>query len=303
MPELTASDIQSLLRDRNNWGRWGPDDQVGALNLITPQKRAAAARLVQSGRAVSLSRDFPTKEGPSNPFPVKHKVNTMPHESGGAALDHLSFVFHGFTATHVDALCHVWDEQGLWNGRDPATSIGPDGVTFGGIEAWREGITTRGVLLDIPKYRGEPFVTIEKPVHGEELEAVAKAQGVSVEPGDALVLYGGREKFAAANPDWRMESLRSPTPGFDASCLAFIRDHDVAAVVWDMLDAGPNQYGVPWAVHGAIFAYGIALVDNALVEPLATACAEENRYEFMLTFAPIPIVGGTGSPVNPIALF
>ena len=112
---------------------------------------------------------------------------------------------------------------------------------------------------------------------------MAKAQGVSMEPGDALVLYGGREKFSAANPDWRMESLRSPTPGFDASCLAFIRDHDIAAVVWDMLDAGPNQYGVPWAVHGAIFAYGIALVDNALVEPLATACAEEGRYEFMLS--------------------
>jgi kynurenine formamidase len=280
MPEMTASDIQSLLRDRSNWGRWGADDQVGAVNLVTPQKRAAAARLVRSGRAVSLSRDFPTKEGPNNPFPVKHKVNTMPHESGGAALDHLSFVFHGFTATHVDALCHVWDEQGIWNGRDPAKSIAPEGVTFGGIEAWREGITTRGVLLD-----------------------VAKAQGVSIEPGDALVLYGGREKFSAANPDWRMESLRSPSPGFDASCLAFIRDHDIAAVVWDMLDAGPNQYGVPWAVHGAIFAYGIALVDNALIEPLATACADEGRYEFMLTFAPIPIVGGTGSPVNPIALF
>jgi kynurenine formamidase len=302
MSEFTAEDVQALLRDRRNWGRWGDDDQRGAVNLITPEKRAAAAKLVRSGRAVSLSRDFPTKPGPHNPIPMKHSVSTMDHEGGGAALDHLSFVFHGFTATHVDALCHVWDQNGLWNGRD-ASTIQPDGVTFGGIEAWRDGITTRGVLLDVPKHRGEPFVTIEKPVHGSELEAVAKAQRVSVEPGDALVLYGGREKFAAANPDWRMESLRSPTPGFDASCLAFIRDHDVSAVVWDMLDAGPNQYGVPWSVHGAIFAYGIALVDNALVEPLANACAEEGRYEFMLTFAPIPIVGGTGSPVNPIALF
>jgi kynurenine formamidase len=302
MPDFTAEDVKALLRERRNWGRWGDDDEKGAVNLITAEKRAAAARLIKSGRVVSLSRDFPTKPGPSNPFPVKHSVNTMPHEGGGAALDHLSFVFHGFTATHVDALCHVWDENGLWNGRD-ASTIKPDGVTFGGIEAWREGITTRGVLLDVPKYRGVPFVTIERPVHGSELEEVAKAQGVQVEPGDALVLYGGREKFAEANPDWRMESLRSPTPGFDASCLAFIRDNDVSAVVWDMLDAGPNAYGVPWAVHGAIFAYGIALVDNALVEPLANACAEEGRYEFMLTLAPLPIVGGTGSPVNPLALF
>jgi kynurenine formamidase len=234
---------------------------------------------------------------------MKHSVNTIEHKSGGAALDHLSFVFHGFTATHVDALCHVWDEQGLWNGRKPEESIAPEGVSFGGIEAWRDGITTRGVLLDIPRYRGEPYVTIERPVHGADLEAVAKAQGVAVEPGDALVLYGGREKFESANPDWRWEGLESARPGFDASCLAFIRDHDVAVVAWDMLDSAPNPYGIPWAVHGAIFAYGIALVDNALVEPLADACAEEGRYEFMFTFAPIPIVGGTGSPVNPIALF
>jgi kynurenine formamidase len=302
-PNLTTADIHSLLRDRSNWGRWGDDDQRGAINLITAEKRAAAAGLVRTGRSVSISRDFPTVETPLNPRPMKHTVNTIQHMTGGAALDHLSFVFHGFTATHVDALCHVWDEQGLWNGRKPEDSIAPEGVNFGGIEAWRDGITTRGVLLDVPKFRGEPFVTIEKPVHCEELEAIAKAQGVEMEPGDALVLYGGREKFTDANPEWRMESPSSPTPGFDASCLAFIRDHDVAVVAWDMLDASPNPYGIPWAVHGAIFAYGIALVDNALVEPLADACAEENRYEFMLTFAPIPIVGGTGSPVNPIALF
>jgi kynurenine formamidase len=227
----------------------------------------------------------------------------MPHREGGAALDHLSFVFHGFSATHVDALCHVWDQDGLWNGRDPLQEIAPEGVRFGGIEAWREGITTRGVLLDIPTYRDEPFVSLERPVTADELEAVAKAQRLTMAAGDAVVLYAGREKFEAANPDWRMESLDSPTPGFDASCLAFIRDNDVAVVVWDMLDAGPNPYGVPWTVHGAIFAYGIALVDNALVQPLAEACAEEGRYEFMLTFAPLPIVGGTGSPVNPIALF
>jgi len=302
MAELNAGEVLSLLRDRRNWGRWGPDDQRGAINLITLEKRTAAARLVRNGRAVSLSRDFPTKAGPRNPFPVKHIINTMDHRGGGAALDHLSFVFHGFSATHVDALCHVWDENGLWNGRD-ASEIKPDGVTWGGIEAWRDGITTRGVLLDVPGFRSEPFVTMDRPITDTELEEVARAQGVDLGAGDAVAIYGGREKFEAAHPDWRMESLESPTPGLDASCLRFIRDHDIAVLVWDMLDAGPNPYGVPWTLHGAIFAYGIAIVDNALLEPLAEACAEEGRYEFMLTFAPIPIVGGTGSPVNPIALF
>jgi kynurenine formamidase len=144
-------------------------------------------------------------------------------------------------------------------------------------------------------------VTLEKPVHGAELEAIANAQGVTVEPGDALVVYSGREAYQRANPTW--SGYRGPNPGLHASCLPFLRDHDVAALAWDLMDATPNDYGLPWTMHGAIPSYGIALVDNALLEPLATACAEEGRYEFMLTFAPLPVRGGTGSPVNPIALF
>jgi kynurenine formamidase len=88
-----------------------------------------------------------------------------------------------------------------------------------------------------------------------------------------------------------------------ASCLPFLRDHDVAVLVWDLLDAAPTEYDIPWTVHGALYAYGVALLDNALLQPLAEACAQEKRYEFMLVVAPLKVVGGTGSPVNPIALF
>jgi kynurenine formamidase len=189
----------------------------------------------------------------------------------------------------------------MWNGRDPRTEVTSQGARFGAIQHWRDGITTRGVLLDVPKFRGEPSVTIEKPVHGHELEAIAKAQGVTVEPGDALVVYSGREAWQAAHPSW--SGYRPPSPGLHASCLPFVREHDVAVLAWDLMDAAPNEYGLSWTTHGAIFAYGVALVDNALLQPLAEACAEEGRYEFMLTFAPLPVVGGTGSPVNPIALF
>jgi kynurenine formamidase len=230
-------------------------------------------------------------------MPAQHWVRVME----GAAIDYYGTVYHGYVTTHVDALCHVWDRDGLWGGKQPAEAIDSNGARWGGIQHWRDGITTRGVLLDVPKHRGEPSVTIDKPVHGWELEEIAQAQGVRVEPGDALVVYSGREAFQAANPDW--SGYRPPSPGLHASCLPFIRDHDVSVLVWDMMDASPNEYGVAWTVHGAIFAYGIALVDNSLLQPLAKACAEEGRYEFMLTFAPIPVVGGTGSPVNPIALF
>lgn len=287
----------SYLRKGNNWNRWGADDEVGAVNLITPEKRVQAASLVRSGRSVSLSRDVPTVPGRNNPMPATHWLRVM----DAAVVDHIGISYHGYVTTHVDALCHVWDESGMWNGRDPKVEVTSQGARFGGIQHWRDGITTRGVLLDVPRFRGEPSVTIEKPVHGSELEAIAKAQGVEIEPGDALVVYSGREAWQAANPTW--SGYRPPSPGLHASCLPFVRDHDVAVLVWDLMDAAPNEYGMTWTMHGAIFAYGVALVDNALLQPLAEACAAEGRYEFMLTFAPLPVVGGTGSPINPIALF
>jgi kynurenine formamidase len=188
----------------------------------------------------------------------------------------------------------------MWNGRTPSHEISFDGARWGAITNWSTGIITRGVLLDVPRFRGEPCVTQEKPIHGWELEDVAQAQGVQIEPGDALVVYSGREAWDRVNPQWGSGSSR---PGLHASCLPFIRDHDVALLVWDMMDHMPNGYDLPWSVHGVIFAYGVGLVDNALLEPLAAACATEGRYEFMLMVLPLVVPGGTGSPLNPVALF
>lgn len=104
------------------------------------------------------------------------------------------------------------------------------------------------------------------------------------QPGDAVVVYGGRENWDKVNPLWG--SNVDVRPGLHASCLKFIRESDCSLLVWDMMDFLPNGYGIPWTVHGAIFAYGIGLLDNALLQPLAEACAEEGRYEFMLVVAP-----------------
>ena len=121
-----------------------------------------------------------------------------------------------------------------------------------------------------------------------------------------MAVYSGREAWQVANPDTpygRPFGPRPARPGLHVSCLPFLRDHDVALLVWDMLDHLPIGYDVAWAVHSALFAYGMPLLDNALLEPLAKACAEEGRDEFMLMIAPLPVVGGTGSPANPIAVF
>ena len=299
----TKDEVLAYLKEDNNWGRWGDDDQKGAVNMVTDQKRAAAAGLVRTGKAVSLSREFPKLPAGNNPTPAIHYMKrNLRGETGGSAVDYYGISYHGTATTHLDALCHVWDHNGMWNGADPMDVITFDGAEWGSIEQWQEGIITRGVLLDVPKHRGEPYVTQESPVHGWELEDIAREQGVSMEPGDALVVYSGREKWnKAGNPLWGSD--RDLRPGLHASCLRFIKESDCCVLVWDMMDHTPNGYDVPWSVHGAIFAYGIGLLDNALLEPLAETCAQEGRYEFMLTINPLRVVGGTGSPVNPVALF
>lgn len=308
--ELRRDDIIRYLAERRNWGRWGSDDERGALNLITPEKRRAAAGLVRTGEAISLSRPLPTSPGPTNPHPALHHMDRIARgEDAGAALDFIGVSCHGVASTHIDALCHVWAEDGMWNGRDPDDTIGFRGARFGDIDQWRDGIVTRGVLLDVPAFRSEPFVRFDLPVHGSELEAIAAHHDVTIEPGDAVAVYCGREEWDRQNPPWGGSSggTSVPTgaeqrPGLHSSCLRFLREHDVAVLLWDMMDLTPNQYELPWAVHAAIWAFGVALVDNALLEPLARQCAREDRCTFQLMLAPLRIVGGTGSPVNPIAL-
>jgi kynurenine formamidase len=298
----TRDEVLAYLKEDRNWGRWGDADQMGAVNMITRQKRVEAAASVKSGRAVSLSRPFPTIPAPNNPTPAHHFMKLVSRGGrSGFSADYYGISYHGTATTHLDALCHVWDENGMWNGRQPEEHITMDGAEWGSVEHWKEGLTTRGVLLDVPKHRGEPYVTMENPIHGWELEDIAREQGVEMAPGDALVVYGGREKWDEdGNPLWGSDSAERP--GLHASCLKFIRESDCSLLVWDMMDLTPNGYDLGWSVHGAIFAYGIGLLDNALLQPLAEACGEEGRYEFMLTVNPLRVVGGTGSPVNPVAI-
>ena len=298
----TKAEVDSYLRDRRNWGRWGNKGSAGAMNLITSEKRVSAASLVRTGRTVSLSRPFPVTPTAENPRPAQHYMTRADRPpGGGAAMDFYGVFYHGTATTHIDALCHVWNEDGMWDGRSPDETLTFDGANYGTVDEWSDGILTRGVCLDVPKHRGKPHVTEDEPVHGWELDDIARAEGITLEPGDAVMVYSGREDYAAGNGGvWGGGASR---PGLHASCLPFVRDNDISILGWDMMDAAPNGYDLPWSVHGVIFAYGVALLDNSLLQPLAEACAEENRYEFMLTINPLRVIGGTGSPVNPIAVF
>jgi kynurenine formamidase len=297
----SKSEVDSYLED-TNWGRWGNKGSAGAMNLITNEKRLEAVSLATIGRTVSLSRPLPVTPAGDNPRPAQHYMHKeeRPFE-GGAAMDYYGVFYHGTATTHIDALCHVWDKNGMWEGKTPDDVIKFGGANFGTVAEWKDGILTRGILLDVPKHRNKPYVTLSEPVHGWELEDIAKEQNTEIKSGDAVFVYSGRDKYAADNNGrWGTPDGR---PGLHASCLPFVKSNNIAILGWDMMDASPNEYQIPWTVHGVIFAYGVALVDNAYLEPLSNACAEEERYEFMLSLNPLYVQGGTGSPANPIAIF
>ncbi|MGE0601265.1 MAG: cyclase family protein [Dehalococcoidia bacterium] len=302
MPEKplpSEDEVRGYLESCKNWGRWGADDSAGTVNHITPEKRREAAALVKSGRAVSIAYPLNTVGGPGNWNPAQHFVRSLPDFS----VDYIGLLFHGYATTHVDALCHVFWEGKMYNGK-PSTDVTSIGARSGAVDAWKTGITTRGVLIDIPRFRGEPFVTVEKPVRAWEIEDAAKAQVSPLKPGDAVLVYSNRQGYLAANPS--ATPGVAPSPGLHVDTAPYLKENDAAILGWDQMDATPSGYKVfpGLSVHVlTIVMAGMPLLDNAFLQPLAEACAEENRWEFMLTINPLNVRGGTGSPVNPVAIF
>jgi kynurenine formamidase len=302
-PVPTEAEVLTFFDRCSNWGRWGPDDSAGTINLITAEKRREAAATVSSGRAVSLARPWNTVGGPGNFNPAQHYVRAWRE----ASVDYIGISYHGYATTHVDALCHIFWDGKMWNGKD-STDVSSLGAKSNDVAAWSNGITTRGVLLDIPRLRGTEYVEVDNPVRGYELLAAADAEGIELRPGDAVCVYSGREKFYTANPDHTPGGR--PSPGLHVDTAPVLKEQDAAILVWDLMDAGPCGYQVfdsrmaGLGVHVLTIVFmGMPLLDNSLLQPLAEACAEERKWEFMLTVNPLHIKGGTGSPVNPIAVF
>jgi kynurenine formamidase len=297
----SASEYDAYKTRFRNWGRWGPGDQLGTLNHITKEGRVAAAGLVREGRSVSLGRPLHTAAA----LPAHRNRNAARHTVRVDAMgssDELQFGFHGFAATHIDALCHIFTADGLmYNGR-PASDVSSHGSASNGIEQWRDGIVTRGVLYDVPRHRGVEHVSVEEPVHGWEMMEIAAANGITPMAGDAVVVRAGADAFWRANP-----AFEPPwqAPGLHASVLEFLWETDAALLAWDLMEApGQDAYDAPaLPIHTVAIPYmGLALLDNIDAEPIAAACAESGRASFLLTVAPLMVTGGTGSPVNPIAI-
>ena len=299
-PALKPEDVQTFHEKLSNWGRFGARDQLGTLNFVTPEHRVAAARLVQSGRTVPCARALPTEPSLENPNPVVHlMVGTATEGWGG---DYFAMAPHGFATSHIDALSHIFHEGKLYNGY-PAERITAHGALELAIHELEAGIVTRGVLFDIPRARGVPFLEPGDPIFWDDLERAERDGGLTVGSGDLLLLYTGRWACREAGGPW---DPRERLAGLDASCLPWLYEREVAALGCDgVSDVIPSRVdGVDLPIHQvAIVAMGLHLLDNLDLEKLARACREEGRWAFLLTVAPLVLLRGTASPVNPIAVF
>jgi len=286
-----------MFQELNNWGRWGADDQLGTMNLVTPEKTREAAALVESGRTVSLSHNPMKDEFVDNPDAAFNHTMGRTFRS-----DTFEFTYHGYGVSHIDSLCHfLWNDR-MYNDIDPSESSA-EGCGKLGIENLKQGIITRGILLDFPRLKGVDYLEPQTPIYIEDIEAWEAMAGIEVSPGDAIFVRTGRWALRAEQGPF---AVSGNSAGLHASVLPWIKERGVALVGSDVAtDVMPSLVeGVGQPVHTMLIAgFGTNIFDNMDLEALAEAAAEEGRWEFMLTAGPIPVDGGTGSPLNPIAVF
>ena len=293
----SIDEFEAMFQEINNWGRWGTDDELGTMNLITAEKTREAAGLVRSGATVSLAHNPMPDEAPDNPDAAFNHTMGRTFRS-----DTYEFTYHGYGVSHIDSLCHfLWNDR-LYNDISPSESSS-EGCGKLGIENLKGGIITRGILLDFARLKGVPYLDPQTPIYVEDIEAWEREAGVTVSPGDAIFVRTGRWARRAAMGPW---SVSGNSAGLHASVLPWIKERGVAFVGSDAAtDVMPSLVdGVTQPVHTMLIAgFGTNIFDNMDLEALAEMAARENRWEFMLTAGPIPVQGGTGSPLNPIAVF
>jgi kynurenine formamidase len=320
----TTKELEGYFDELSNWGRWGEDDELGTLNLITPEVRRRAVALVSEGISVPLGSDL----DPGVPDPLERGTTLQRYMVIGEGIagsrlsgvrEWIGMIPHG-SHTHLDSLSHIhWDGK-MYNGFPGSAVTSMAGATKLSIHNVREGVVTRGVLLDIAALRGADWLEAGEGVFPEELEAAEERQGVRVSEGDALLLFTGqgrRHRAKGLDPQHR-------TNGYTAACLPWLHERGVAVLSSEHInDVSPSGYGpsepitpenvatlTPEAVNFmlpvhavGLVAMGLWLVDNMVLDEAAATCERLGRWEFLFMMAPLLLVGATGSQVNPLAVF
>lgn len=309
---VTPEWLATAFEQTKNWGRWGADDQRGALNFITPERRRMAAALVRDGTTISCARDLAVETSPENPRPAHHHMLVAGDVAGASSMrtgmggtgDYIGVAFHGMATSHIDALCHIVVEGRLFNGFD-AAEVRSTGAMKDSIEVARDGIVSRGVLLDLPRLRGVPWLEPGETIGPDELSRAEAAAELEIGEGDILLVSTGRDARRAEHGPW--DPYSTGLAGLSPRCIPWLDERNIAVLgcdgVSDRLPAS-NIEGWPLPIHQCcLVGMGVHLLDNLALAELAGACAARGRWEFFFVVAPLRIPGGTGSPVNPIAMF
>lgn len=307
--------IEALARELSNWGRWGADDELGTLNLVTPEKRLEAAACVRSGAMISLALELrsdlpqPAGSGRLNPQHVMTETGTDAAFRDGAGAysdDVLAMSIHA--ATHWDALSHVFHHGRMYNDR-PCTEVTSAGASANSIVPVAGRMTTRGVLVDVARAHGVEALAADHEITVAELEAALAEQRVELRPGDALLVrtgHLGRIAAAGAWDEFTEVGPRMPLePGIGAGCLPWLHEHGVAAIAcdnWAVEHLGAGSSGRLPVHEVGIVHMGLLLGEIFRLDELAAACATDGRWDFLLAAAPLPVRGGVGGTVNPVAI-
>jgi kynurenine formamidase len=301
---ISDRQFDQWLEDISNWGRWGKADQLGTLNLITSDTRIAAAGLVKEGISVSLSLPLNTEASVNNTLPFEHDLSIVNFGGQSGAVDRYCVSYHGSAHTHVDGLPHVLHRgETLYNGysRD---ILKPDGAKKLGIQNMKDGIVSRGVLVDMAWFSGVDYLEPGTAITVADLEAWEAKTGVTLQSGDILVLSTGRWVREQEKGPWSM--MEGGAAGFHASVATWLKARDIAAVASDggaeVIPSGMANRPTP--LHELVLVgLGMPLMDNLDLRRASQQAQQLGRWTFLFVASPLNVVGGTGSPANPLALF
>ncbi|TMA38851.1 MAG: cyclase family protein [Deltaproteobacteria bacterium] len=300
--------LRTLARKVSNWGRWGPDDEVGTFNFITPEVVRRAAACVKRGDVFSLGLPLDSegpqlgRQGRMNPIHLMSAVEGRVGEGDFRYSDDI-VVMPLQCATQWDSLAHVYYDGQLYNGF-PATTITAAGAARNAIDRLGPGIVSRGVLLDVARLWGVDRVGPGVAIKPADLEAAERAAGVRVETGDVLLVRTGH--LGVFKLDRDREGYLRRTPGLGMACVEWLHARQVAAVATDTVAVEVIPWedpALPLPVHLlCIRDVGLTLGEMFDLDELAAACARDGVWEFLFSAPPLKVTGGVGSPLNPLAV-
>lgn len=320
-PAVTPELLDEYCERFRNWGRWGPDDEIGTVNYITPARIVEAARLVRQGKVISLALPFDANGPQTGRFgrvnPIHQMVATgTDHVAGHQRVLDFEVGPYGFgyaddtitmylqTGTQWDGLSHIFHRGKMWNGYD-ARLVNSSGAARNGIEKLKDRVVTRGVLLDIPRLKGVEYLEPGQAIYAEDLDAAAAQAGVTIGEGDIVLIRTGEMGRRLRERNWGPYSA-GDAPGISFTTAPWIAEKRIAGIASDTwgVEVRPNELaGAFQPLHLVIVVnMGLLVGEIFYLEDLAADCARDDVYEFLFVAPPLPITGAVGSPINPLAI-